>query len=156
MNVGGPHRSARIELAQTLGFDGVHVPAQSMSIEDARRRAGWLVGASTHTLDEVRAAAQHGADLVTFGPVWDTPSKRDLLEPTGCGPLARASRAHRRVYALGGLRADRVAEALAAGSYGIACIGAVLAAADPEAASAELIHTLTIESARRADRSETP
>ncbi len=90
----------------------------------------FLIGVSTHTLDEVLMAARQGADYVSFGPVFATPSKG---APTGLASLAQAvASVAIPVFALGGVGPS---EALACTKVGarIACIRAVLGG-DPERA----------------------
>ena len=65
---------------------------------------------------------QDGADYVTFGPVWPTPSKERYGPPLGTGELARAARVGIPVYALGGVMLSRFGEAAAAGAAGVAGI----------------------------------
>lgn len=131
----------RIDVAIAAGADGVHLPASSFSASDARTLLGpeALIGVSTHSPAEVRAAAQAGADFVVFGPVYDTPSKRAYGPPQGLAALAAVTRtAPLPVVAVGGITADRVAETRAHGAAGVAVIGAILEAADPGASSERL------------------
>jgi thiamine-phosphate pyrophosphorylase len=81
-----------------------------------------LLGVSTHSVAEVERALQDGADYVTFGPVWPTPSKERHGPPLGTGELARAARVGIPVYALGGVMLSRFGEAAAAGAAGVAGI----------------------------------
>lgn len=120
----------RVDVARLLGAEGVHLPVAGLSVADARALLGpeVLVGASTHDRDELAAAA--GADYVTFGPVWETPSKAGLLSPRGPEGL-RALPDGPPVFALGGVDPDRTPAALAAGATGVACIRPVWGAADP-------------------------
>jgi thiamine-phosphate diphosphorylase len=152
--IGGPVRDAcraagalflvnhNPEAARALGADGVHLGYGAPAAAEARRVLGGaaLVGRSTHDLAELRSAAEDRADYVTFGPVWDTASKRGILAPRGPEGLAEAVRAAgaMHVLALGGVTAERAGAARAAGAAGLACIGAVLAAQDERAAAAAL------------------
>jgi len=102
-----------------------------------------LIGVSTHTPDEARAAGRAGADFVTFGPVYDTPSKRGFGPPVGLEALAGAVEAAGvPVFALGGIGLARVPEVTATGCHGIALISAVLGAPDPGARTAALLDAL--------------
>ena len=99
--------SARPDLAIAAEADGVHLPAAGLPIAPVRRRWGGrlLIGRSTHSPAEVEHAAKEGADYVTFGPVYPTPSKAAFGPPRGLGELARASRWGIPVLALGGNQA---------------------------------------------------
>jgi len=87
---------------------------------------------------------------VTFGPVYDTPSKRAYGPPLGVGALREVSREMDGfpIIALGGVTLARVAECLDAGARGIAVIGAVWDAPDPVGAWHAFAEALGIEPAR--------
>lgn len=131
----------RVDVALAAGADGVHLGAASIPPGEARRilGRGAMIGCSTHDLREVADAATGGADFVTFGPVYDTPSKAAYGPPVGIEALRRACAASPvPVFALGGIGAGTVGEVLDAGAWGVGAIGAVLAAPDPFAAAREL------------------
>lgn len=109
----------RLDVAMAVGADGVHLPASSFTVAEARGLLGpnKLVGVSTHSAGE--AAAQRDADLVVVGPVWPTRGKPDDI---GTAALASAGPP---VFAIGGIdSAERAGEAIAAGAHGIAGIRA--------------------------------
>jgi thiamine-phosphate pyrophosphorylase len=82
-----------------------------------------LVGVSTHTFDEARAAEKEGADFVVFGPVFETESKRGYGEPVGLGALRQAATDLAiPVVALGGITPSNFRDALDAGAAGVAGI----------------------------------
>jgi thiamine-phosphate pyrophosphorylase len=132
----------RIDVALTCEADGVHLPADSFSVEDARRLLGEdrLIGVSTHRADEVSAAGRAGADFAVFGPVFATPSKEAYGGPLGLEALgAAAAKAAMPVLAVGGIDESRVAAVRSRGAAGVAVIRAILAAEDPERAAASLV-----------------
>ncbi|HEX5716185.1 MAG TPA: thiamine phosphate synthase [Thermoanaerobaculia bacterium] len=116
--------NGRLDLALAAGADGAHLPADGVPVAALRCRfgPGVLLGVSTHGVEEVERALQDGADYVTFGPVWPTPSKERYGPPLGIGELARAARVGIPVYALGGVMLSRFGEAAAAGAAGVAGI----------------------------------
>lgn len=116
--------NGRIDIALAAGADGVHLPADGVPLEALRRRfgPGVLLGRSTHSVDEVELALQEGADYVTFGPVYETPSKAGYGPPPGLGELARAAKIPLPVYALGGVTLSRFGEVAEAGAAGVAGI----------------------------------
>jgi thiamine-phosphate pyrophosphorylase len=76
---------------------------------------------------EARAAEPEGADFLLFGPVYDTPSKRQYGPPQGVAALERVASAVRLpVFAVGGVIPARVAEVTRAGASGVAVIAAIL------------------------------
>jgi thiamine-phosphate pyrophosphorylase len=116
--------NGRVDIALAAGADGAHLPADGPPLAALRQRfgPGVLLGLSTHRVEEVGQALSDGADYVTFGPVWPTPSKARFGPPLGTGELARAAAVGIPVYALGGVTLDRFGKAASAGAAGIAGI----------------------------------
>ena len=131
----------RVDVALASGADGVHLPSAGIPPRDARLLLGpgRLVGVSCHLEEEVRAARDGGADFATFGPVFDTPSKRPFGAPVGLGALRAAVALGLPLVALGGVELANAAAVVATGAHGLAAIRAWLAAPDPERAAAELL-----------------
>lgn len=131
-----------VAAARELGADGVHLGYGAPGVAEVRAAFGRtiFVGVSTHDRAELETARAAGADYVSFGPVWDTPSKRGILAARGTAALAdavaRAGAMH--VLALGGVTPSRTASVRATGAAGVACIGAILACDDEAAAAAAL------------------
>ena len=95
-----------------------------------------LIGVSTHSSAETTIAARQGADFVTFGPVYATPSKASFGPPQGLIALSEACRVSTLpVFALGGITSSRIAEIRQAGASGVALISAIIANPDPRAAA---------------------
>lgn len=131
----------RIDLALAVDADGVHLGSHSLPITVVRQLLGAerLIGVSTHHPAEVKDAAVAGADFVTFGPVYATPSKLAYGPPLGLSSLAAAcADAPLPVFALGGVNTARLPELRAVGCTHVALIGAVLQADDPEMAARDL------------------
>ena len=116
----------RSDIARAAGADGVHLTTQSLPAEVVRNIFGaeFLIGVSTHSLDEARAARVGGADFVVFGPVFETESKRAYGKPQGLDKLAEVARelGEFPVVAIGGITLDNVDECFQAGARGIAAI----------------------------------
>ncbi len=137
--------SGRTDVALAVGADGVHVSGTSLPIAAARELLGVekYIGVSTHSLLEAKEAEDAGADFITFGPVYHTPSKAIYGPPAGVDVLREVCDAIRiPVFALGGVKSENAVEALGAGAYGVAVISAVIAAGDPGGATRELVETL--------------
>ena len=129
----------RADLALSLGLDGVHLRNDSLPLERhaVALRRSLLYGVSTHSLAGVRAAEAAGADFVTFGPIFDTPSKAPYGEPVGLRALERVARVARLpIFALGGITPERVPACLNAGAWGVSAIAAIWKAPRPAEALA--------------------
>ncbi|MFO0579549.1 MAG: thiamine phosphate synthase [Polyangia bacterium] len=145
----------RLDVARIVGADGVHLPSSGLPVGAARRVAGeaLLISAATHSLSEARMAALGGADLVTFGPIWPTPSKpllpKQSLKQGGVtprGPEALGETVHAvpvPVFALGGIDGPARAAACAAVGARVACLRAGLSDADCGAAVRGLLAALS-------------
>lgn len=126
--------NGNLEVVRASRADGVHLPAGGTSIAAARRELGQgaLIGQSCHSKEEVAAAAEQGADLAVFGPVWDTPGKKGQ----GMTALHEATKAAAiPVFAIGGVTAARARRAVKAGAHGVACIRNILGAENPATAA---------------------
>jgi len=138
----GPARDAgamlvvndRVDVALAVGADAVQRTHTSLAVDDIRAVAGrrLRIGVSVHSLEDAVDAELKGADWVTYGPVYDTPSKRPYGAPQGPERLATVARGLRiPVVAIGGITPERVKEVRQAGARGVAVISAILAADSP-------------------------
>jgi len=128
----------RIDIALAVEADGVQLGVNSMLVTAARRIApDLLIGYSSHGVGEAVAALAKGADFVTFGPVFPTPSKAAYGEAVGLGELGRVCRqaVGDLVFALGGIKRENIEQVTAAGCHRVALISDILAAPDPAAAA---------------------
>lgn len=136
----------RFDLALAAGADGVHLGQDD--IPPGRIPEGFrsrlLVGLSSHTPSEARAARAERVDYVAFGPVFGTASKTSPYAARGLEALAAvaADVAPRPLVAIGGIDAENAAAVRRAGAAGVAVISAVAAARDPEAAVRALARRL--------------
>ncbi|GAB4298920.1 MAG: thiamine phosphate synthase [Desulfuromonadia bacterium] len=124
----------RVDITLAVDADGVHLGNSSLPIYKARQLLGpdRLIGVSCHNQTNVVTAQGNGADFVTFGPVYQTPSKVIYGHPVGLDPLQTASEiAQIPVFGLGGIKRDRIEEVLSHGATGIALVSAIIAAPDP-------------------------
>jgi thiamine-phosphate pyrophosphorylase len=114
--------NSRVDVALACGAHGVHLPADSLRPAELRPIVppGFLIGISTHSVEEVRNAERDGADFVVFGPVFETPMKGP---PVGLERLREAAYAVQiPVLALGGVTHGNITSCIAAGAAGIAGI----------------------------------
>lgn len=135
----------RVDIAILSDADGVHLGQKSVSPTDARILLGAekLIGVSTHSYEEALCAHGEGADLITLGPVFPTPSKAAWGDPVGIGLLQKvAGEISIPVYAIGGVNEERLGSVLAAGATGAAVISAVLACDDIKEGAASMVASL--------------
>jgi thiamine-phosphate pyrophosphorylase len=131
----------RPDLALQAGADGVHVGQGDMPVAEAREAVGeqLLIGLSTHSTDQLEAGIAAGADQLSVGPVWETPTKPG--RPAAGLDYVRAV-AERRPpvpwFAIGGIDAANVGAVLAAGAERIVVVRAIREAADSGAAASDL------------------
>ena len=128
----------RPDLALAAGADGVHVGQDDMPVAEARRDE-LLVGLSTHSPEQFAAALRSGADQLSVGPVWETPTKPGR-PAAGLGYVrhAAAAGAGPPWFAIGGIDASNVEHVVEAGASRIVVVRAIRDAADPRAAAAAL------------------
>jgi thiamine-phosphate pyrophosphorylase len=135
----------RVDVALAVGADAVQRTHTSLAVDDIRAVAGrrLRIGVSVHSLEEAVDAELKGADWVTYGPVYDTPSKRRYGAPQGLERLATVARGLRiPVVAIGGIIPERVKDVRAAGAHGVAAISSILAADAPAAATRRFLAEL--------------
>jgi len=115
-------------LAREVGADGVHI-GQDMSTTDARRIIGQslILGKTTHNVDQGREAIRQGADYISVGPVYATPTKPGR-PAVGLAYVREAAQELPIPFvAIGGIDLNNIDEVLAAGAK---TIGIVRAAGD--------------------------
>jgi thiamine-phosphate pyrophosphorylase len=131
----------RLDIALAVNADGIHLGQESISPGDARKYFGGnrMIGVSTHSLDEAVRAENEGADFITFGPIYDTPSKRRYGAPLGLHELEIvAKKVKISLFAIGGIKKAAIGDVVNAGAYGIALVSAILTAKEPEAVARAL------------------
>jgi thiamine-phosphate pyrophosphorylase len=125
----------RPDLALEVGADGVHVGQDDAPPSLARRLLGpdAIVGYSTHSPEQLAAAAGEPVDYVSAGPVHATPTKPGR-PGVGLEYLTHAA-AHALVpfYVTGGATPDTVPAMKAAGASRFVAVRWLTEAADPEA-----------------------
>src|SRR5690348_3046421 len=150
----------RLDVALAAGAAGVHLGGESVP---AKKTVEWLrqgnsakdflVGVSCHEKGEAVAAEKAGASYVFFGPVYETPSKKDFGAPQGIYKLAEVCKALRiPVVAIGGITEKNASECVRAGAAGIAAIRMFQQARDAEALAATVANLRSLENGSAARR----
>lgn len=113
----------RADIALAAQADGVHLTCRSLSANIIRRSfpENFLIGVSTHSIEEAENARQQAADFAVFSPIFPTPNKG---EARGINQLRQICERLKPfpIVALGGIDAANYAEVLAAGASGFAAI----------------------------------
>jgi thiamine-phosphate pyrophosphorylase len=131
----------RIDVCLTVGADGVHLRSDHLPIPFVRECLGRnrLIGVSCHSLKDLAEAERKGADFSVLGPVFETPSKRSYGPPLGKEILEKAASTFRLpVYAIGGVRSDRIGDIMETGIRGVAVVSAILEAQNVEEAARKM------------------
>ncbi|PAW70322.1 MAG: thiamine-phosphate diphosphorylase [Verrucomicrobiia bacterium Tous-C5FEB] len=130
------------ELAAELDADGVHIGQDDGPLAAAREMigSGKIIGRSTHSLAQARAALDEGFDYIGFGPLFPTPTK---LGRPGIG-LADISTMQCDVggkipaFCIGGIKRANLPEVIAAGARRVVIVSDLLTARDVESATREV------------------
>jgi len=121
----------RADIALAVGADGVHLGQNNIPAHAVRKISGnkLLIGVSTHGIDEAIEAEKDGADFITLGPIYRTPSKMEYGESIGIKTLKEVRAiVSIPIFAIGGIKLDKVKEVTEAGADGVALISAILTA----------------------------
>lgn len=131
----------RLDIAQAVNADGVHLGQSDMPINTARKILGKdkIIGISAGNVDEALEAEKNGADYIGIGTIFFTGTKKDIDTPIGIEGL-------RKIYnsisipavAIGGVNETNFKEVLSTGVDGISVISAILGKSDITAASKAL------------------
>jgi thiamine-phosphate pyrophosphorylase len=133
-----------IEAAAATDAGGVHLPSGASPAAARARLPHGLIGASAHSAEEASAQLRAGADYVTVSPVFLTASKPGYGPALGLDGFVRiVERVEGPVMALGGISAENAALCLSAGAHGVAVMGEVMRAADPQARVADIIDMIS-------------
>jgi thiamine-phosphate pyrophosphorylase len=138
----------RPELVAQAGADGVHIDRAGIDLAQARALIGQdkLLGASTHSPEEIEAAQRAPLDYISVGPVHATPIRPNAT-PVGHALITYASRSSKLpFFAVGGIEPDNTGAVAAAGAQRIAVVRAITESADPERAAAVLRSEITTPS----------
>ena len=143
----------RLDIALAVKADGVHLTQNSIPADAVRKAvhaclpdrqaSRFLIGVSTHSLKEARGAERAGADFITLGPIYRTPSKLKYGSPLGIDTLREISKKIKiPVFAIGGVKGSRIKDLKKAEAYGVAMISEVFRAVDIQKKAGEIINIL--------------
>jgi thiamine-phosphate pyrophosphorylase len=135
----------RCDIARLTASDGVHLGQEDLGAEEARAIVGegaWI-GISTHTLEEVRAAAATSADYIAVGPIFATTSKDDARPVVGLEFIAKARKVTKKpLVAIGGITLETAPQVFSASADSVAVIRDLLSASDVAARARQYLDVL--------------
>ncbi len=131
----------KVDIALSVEADGVHLGQNSIPLHAVRKAVNasrithhasrFLIGVSAHSIEEAKQAEEGGADFITLGPVYKTPSKLKYGQPLGVDIIRKAkAEISIPVFAIGGIKQDRIKEVMDAGADGIALISGIFGSED--------------------------
>lgn len=142
----------RADIVMAVDADGVHLGNSSLPIYRVRALVGprKFIGVSCHNQLNVITAQEKGADFVTFGPIFFTPSKTIYGNPVGLDLLETVAGISKiPVFALGGVKSNKISDVLTRGAHGVALVSAIIAADDPETETRAIIDQINREKSDR-------
>lgn len=140
----------RADLAVLSRADGVHVGQDDLAPADARRILGGsaLVGLSTHSMEQARAAAAAPVDYIAVGPIFATRTKDSAHEAVGLRFISEVRSMldgegiGKPIVAIGGITLARAPEVIRAGAASAAVISDLLSTGNPAARVREFVDAL--------------
>jgi thiamine-phosphate pyrophosphorylase len=141
-------------LALELRADGVHLGQDDIDPKEARRIMGpdAIIGLSTHSREQIEAAASAPVDYISVGPIWETPTKEGR-PATGLELIREAAEIARPpFFAIGGIDTGNVEQVVAAGAERVCVVRAIRDAENPRAAASSLFGA--VDPAAREERAD--
>ena len=122
-----------IDIALLVKADGVHVGQEDVPLACVRELVGpeMLIGLSTHSPEQARAAVVAGADYIGVGPIFATQTKEDVCAPVGFAYLDWvAANITLPFVAIGGIKAHNIGEVARHGARCCALVSELVGAPD--------------------------
>lgn len=122
-----------IDIALLVKADGVHVGQEDVPLACVRELVGpeMLIGLSTHSPEQARAAVAAGADYIGVGPIFATQTKEDVCAPVGFAYLDWvAANITLPFVAIGGIKAHNIGEVARHGARCCALVSELVGAPD--------------------------
>lgn len=129
-----------VDVALTMGAEGVHLGQEDMELTNARARLGKdkVIGISAHSVEEARRAQASGADYIGTGAVFTTTTKGDAHEVSLRTLTEICNTVTIPVVAIGGITKDNILKLKGTGIAGVAVVSAIFASKEIVRATEEL------------------
>lgn len=122
-----------LDVAKIVDSDGIHLGQNDLSLQRVRRILGKdkIIGVSCHNLSQAIIAQANGADYISIGPIFRTPTK-PKAKPIGL-ELLKEIRKNIKIpfFAIGGINLNNIETVLSYGAKGIAVCRAICKARNP-------------------------
>ena len=130
------------DAAVALGADGLHIGQDDGSLAAARSVVGddLLVGRSTHSPQQARAARNEGFDYIGFGPLFPTPTKqgRPGIGLENIKEVQEDVGSEIPMFCIGGIKPENLTQVLEAGARRVVIVSSLLQAPNITALTARL------------------
>ena len=128
------------------GAAGVHVGQDDVPPAAAGRLLGGraIIGFSTHTVEQIKAAVGEPISYLAVGPVFGTRTKETGYEAVGLELVSTAARLTRGVpiVGIGGITLENAHSVVAAGASSVAVISDLLVGNDPRRRTEAFLRSL--------------
>ena len=122
----------RLDIAQAVGADGVHLGQSDMPIEEARKilKDNFLIGATARNIEEAKKVELSGADYIGSGAIFGTSTKDNAkkLEIEELKKIVASVKIP--VFAIGGININNVGSLKNIGLQGICAVSGILSEKD--------------------------
>lgn len=135
----------RVDIAIGSGADGVHLGQNDLPPTEARKILGpdAIIGYSTHSVEQARAATGLPVDYFAVGPIFETATKEDTEAAVGLAVIGLVKQVigSMPVVAIGGINDGNLATILDAGADSVAMIGALVSDAGRITENAQILNS---------------
>lgn len=125
-----------VDIAMLVNADGVHIGQDDLPVREVRKLVGgnMIIGVSTHSPAQARKALEDGADYIGVGPIFETRTKEDVVDPVGFEYLDYvANFIDLPFVAIGGIKAGNIYNVATHGARCCALVSELVGAEDIEA-----------------------
>jgi thiamine-phosphate pyrophosphorylase len=129
-----------VDIALLVDADGVHVGQDDLPVDAVRKLVGdKIIGLSTHSPEQARAALATSADYIGVGPIFETRTKDNVCAPVGLDYLEYAVKNVPIPFvAIGGIKEHNMEEVCRRGARSVCLVTEIVGAADIAAKVREL------------------
>ena len=134
-----------VDIAILVKADGVHIGQDDLPARKVRELVGedMIIGLSTHSPEQAKAAVEDEADYIGVGPIFKTYTKKDVCAPVGLEYLKFVvNNLNIPFVAIGGIKQHNVSEVVKCGAKCIAMVTEIVSAKDIKAKIEEIRKTI--------------